>query len=578
MVLNILNNYLPITEWLKNYKLSTLKHDLPAGLSVGIVLIPQGIAYAIIADIPPIYGLYTALIPQLVYAIFGTSRQLSVGPVAMDSLIVAAGVSVIASVGTEYYIAMASLLALMMGVIQFLFGCFRLGFLVNFLSKPVISGFTSAAALIIGLNQIKHITGAEIVRSNKVQELLLNIIQHINDVNIYTIMLSIFALAIILLFDYKKIKFPSTLVVVGIGILAVYFFKLDTNGVKIIETIPAGLPSFKFPEISKSNVEKLLYLSFTLSLIAFMEAISIAKAIEDKNRTSIVQPNQELIALGLSNIVGSFFQTYPASGGFSRSALNNQSGAKTPMSSIVAAFVVGLTLIFLTELFYFLPKSILGAVIIGAVIRLIDFKYPFELIKYRKDEFLMLFLTFLVTLTVGISEGIITGVIISLILLIFRSARPHVAECVQVEGTNQFRNKNRFENTNDRKDVLIIRFDGQLYFANCQYFKQQLKSMIAKKGDYLKYIILNAECINHLDSTAIKLLAQLIEELKEEQINFMVSGSIGPVRDIIFKSDLIKIIGENMLFASVEKAVFSIDNKSFTSTDNVSKIATQTNK
>ena len=576
--MKLLHKYFPITNWLSSYKLSTLKNDLPAGLSVGIVLIPQGIAYAIIADIPPIYGLYTALIPQLVYAIFGTSRQLSVGPVAMDSLIVAAGVSVIATAGTDYYLAMATLLAFMMGAIQFLFGFFRLGFLVNFLSKPVISGFTSAAALIIGLNQIKHITGTEILRSNKIQELIYNIIQHISDFSILSIGLAFFALTIILIFQFKKIKFPSALVVVTLGIVLVFFFKLNLHGVKIVETIPAGLPDFKIPEFNQANIQKLLYLSFTLSLIAFMEAISIAKAIEDKNRTSHVKADQELIALGLANVIGSFFQTYPATGGFSRSAINDQSGAKTPMSSIISAGVVALALLFLTDLFYFLPKPILGAVIIAAVIRLIDFKYPVELIKYKKDEFFMLFTTFIVTLTIGISEGIITGVIISLVLLIFRSAKPHIAECVQVEGTNQFRNKSRFENTKEREDVLIFRFDGQLYFANCQYFKQQLRIMINAKGDQLKHIILNAECINHIDSSAIKILKQLILDLKEDNINFIISGTIGPVRDTLFKSKLIEVIGKNMMFSNVEKAIYYIDNQINMSDNTNNKIATQTNK
>ena len=300
--------------------------------------------------------------------------------------------------------------------------------------------------------------------------------------------------------------------------MIVYFLDLNQKGVEIVESIPSGLPEFKIPEINQSNFQQLFYLSLTLALIAFMEAISIAKAIEDKNRTSFVKPDQELIALGLSNIVGSFFQTYPATGGFSRSAINDQSGAKTAMSSIISATVIALTLVFLTDLFYYLPKPILGAIIIAAVIRLVDINYPLQLIKYKKDEFLMLLITFIVTLTIGISEGIIIGVIISLALLVFRSAKPHIAECVQIEGTNQFRNKNRFENTNERSDVLIFRFDGQLYFANCQYFKQELLKMKNAKGSSLNYIVLNAECINHIDSSAINLLKQVINDLKEDKI------------------------------------------------------------
>ena len=575
--MNFFHKYFPITEWLPKYNWNNFKADIPAGLSVGIVLIPQGIAYAIIADIPPIYGLYTALIPQLVYAVFGTSRQLSVGPVAMDSLIVAAGVSAIATVGTENYILMATLLAFMMGVIQFLFGVLQLGFLVNFLSKPVISGFTSAAAIIIGLNQIQHLTGASIERSNKIQELVVNIFNKINDFSLLSITIGISALTLTLLFQYKKIKIPSALVVVIIGVVIVYFFQLNNYGIKIVESIPAGLPSFKIPNINQENIQQLAYLSLTLALIAFMEAISVAKAIEDRKRTAYVKPNQELIALGLSNIVGSFFQTYPATGGFSRTAINEQAGAKSAMSSIISALVIGITLLYLTDLFYYLPKPVLAAIIIGAVIRLVDFRYPIQLIKYKIDEFIMLLITFFVTLSIGISEGIVIGVLISLVFLIFRSVRPHIAECVKVEGTNQYRNKERFENTNNRKDVLIFRFDGQIYFANNQYFKVQLKKMLASKGGNLNYIILNAECINHIDSSAISMLKQVISELREDNISFIFSGTIGPVRDIIFKSNLIDIIDKKMMFSRVEKAMYFIDNEISLNENIDNKIATQSN-
>ena len=231
-------------------------------------------------------------------------------------------------------------------------------------------------------------------------------------------------------------------------------------------------------------------LAITLALIAFMEAISIAKAVEDKRKTSFVKPNQELIAIGLANVVGSFFQTYPATGGFSRTAINEQAGAKTSISSLISALVIGITLLFFTDLFYYLPKPVLAAIIIGAVIRLIDFKYPFELLSYKLDDLFMLLITFIVTLTIGISEGILVGILISIVFLIYRSTKPHVAECVQIEGTNQYRNKTRFENTKERADVLIFRFDGQLYFANCQYFKECLKEMTTNKGADLKYIIL----------------------------------------------------------------------------------------
>ena len=556
--MNLLKKYIPILSWLPSYKKAALSGDLSAGLTVGVMLIPQGIAYAMIAGLPPIYGLYTAMTPQVIYAIFGTSRQLSVGPTAMDSLIVAAGITSIATVGaagTENYIAAAIMLAFLMGLMQLAFGIFKLGFLVNFLSKPVISGFTSAAAIIIGLNQLKHIFGIEIPRSNRAHSLLYDTGIAINTTNLITLCLGIGTiLTIIFLKKYLK-KIPAALTVVILSILIVPFFHLDLYGVKIIGAIPTGLPSPSIPDFSQNYFKDLLPLALTLSLIAFMEAISQAKAIEDKHNDYKVDANQELIALGLSNIVGSIFKSYPSTGGFSRTAVNDQSGAKTGMSFIIAAGLVALTLLFLTPLFYYLPKAVLGGIIIVAVMGLINIKYPIKLWKYNKDDLIMLLGTFAVTLTIGIKEGIIVGVILSLGFLIFRSTRPHIAECARIEGTNYFKNVERFDNTKGRKEVLILRFDGQLYFANTNYFKDQLNDMIAKKSPDLKLVILNAEAINHLDSSAVHMLDTIIKELCKKEIYFAVAGAIGPVRDIIFNSGLSETIGKELMFAEVNKAL-----------------------
>ena len=557
--MNLFKKYIPILSWLPGYNKAALSGDLSAGLTVGVMLIPQGIAYAMIAGLPPIYGLYTAMTPQVIYAIFGTSRQLSVGPTAMDSLIVAAGITSIATVGPDNYIAAAIMLAFLMGLMQLAFGVFKLGFLVNFLSKPVISGFTSAAAIIIGLNQLKHIFGIEIPRSNQAHSLLYDTGIAINSTNLITLCLGIGTiLTIIILKKYLK-KIPAALTAVILGILIVKFFHLDLYGVTIIRDIPTGLPTPSIPDFTQNYFKDLLPLALTLSLIAFMEAISQAKAIEDKHNDYKVDANQELIALGLSNIVGSIFKSYPSTGGFSRTAVNDQSGAKTGMSFIIAAGVVALTLLFLTPLFYYLPKAVLGGIIIVAVMGLINIKYPVKLWKYKKDDLIMLLGTFAVTLTIGIKEGIIVGVILSLGFLIFRSTRPHIAECARIEGTDYFKNVERFENAKGRKDVLIFRFDGQLYFANTNYFKDQLNDMIAKKGPTLKLVILNAEAINHMDSSAVHMLDKTIKDLCKKEIYFAVAGAIGPVRDIIFNSGLSETIGKELMFVEVNKALECLD-------------------
>jgi SulP family sulfate permease len=554
-----LKKYLPILTWLPNYTLKDFMSDLPAGLTVGVMLIPQGIAYALIAKLPAIYGLYAALLPQVIYAVFGTSRQLAVGPVAMDSLIVAAGITAIANVPEDQYIFMAIALAFMMGVIQLTLGVFRLGFLVSFLSKPVISGFTSAAAIIIGLSQFKHLLGAEIEQSNQIHTLLFRVIQKTPEINIPTLLIGL--VTIVMIVGMKKVnkKIPSALIVVIIGIIVVQFFRLDNFGVSIVKDIPKGLPSFSIPTISMEFFSQLLSLSATLALIAFMEAISIAKAVEERHDDYKVDPNQELIALGLGNIVGSFFQSYPTSGGFGRTAVNDESGAKTNMAAIISALVVALTLLFFTPLFYYLPKSVLSAIIIVAVYGLIDLKYPKELWVYKKDDLLMLVVTFLVTLSVGIKEGILVGVLLSLVFLIYRSARPHIAQCEQIEGTNYYKNIYRFKNLTQHPDVLIIRLDGQLYFANIDYFKDQLFKMMEAKGDQLKLVVWNAEAVNHIDSSAVLMLRNLIAELRQKNILFAVAGATGPVRDILFKSKLAEDITKELMFAEVHKALECIE-------------------
>ena len=548
--------YIPILDWLPNYKKEWFKGDLGAGLTVGIMLIPQGIAYAMIAGLPPIYGLYTAMIPQIVYAIFGTSRQLAVGPVAMDSLIVASGVAALAQIGTENFIEFAILLAFMMGFLQVVFGFFKLGFLVNFLSRPVISGFTSAAALIIGLNQLKHLLGIQIVRDNKIHTLILDAFQNISEINWLTFVIG--AVSILILIFLKRIttKIPAALVVVVLGIVLVRVFHLEQFGVKILGEIPRGLPEFTIPKFEKNTLIDLFPIALTLSFIAFLEAISVAKAIEIKHTDYKISPNQELIAIGLGNIVGSFFQTYPATGGLSRTAVNNQTGAKTPLAAIISGLIVGVTLLFLTPVFFYLPKAVLGAIIVVAVYGLLDFSMPKELLTYSKRELIILNITLIVTATVGIKEGIFIGIILSLAMLIYRSTKPHFAVLGQVKDTHFYRNVNRFEGLlNINNDILIVRFDAQLYFANVSFFKDKLDEFVTEKGSQLKLIIIDGESINSIDSSGIFMLKDVMNKYKNMGIEIAFSGMKGPVRDILDKSEIIKKIDYSNCFMSIQEAV-----------------------
>jgi len=547
--------HIPILEWLPNYKKSWLKNDLFAGLTVGVILIPQGIAYAIIAGLPPIYGLYTALIPQIVYAFLGTSRQLAVGPAAMDSLIVASGIGLLAAMGTDHFIVLAVLLAFMVGFFQFLFGIFQLGFLVNFLSRPVISGFTSGSAIIIALNQFGSLLGVDLERSNQVQTIFMEIVYKIEHIHWLSFLLGLVSIILIPAFNRISKKLPAALIVVVLSILSVYVFDLADKGIDILGDIPQGLPGISMPSFDMGLMQELSGLALTLALIGFMEAISIGKSIEAKHNDYRVSPNKELIALGFGNMIGSFFQTFPATAGFARSAVNDQSGAKTPLASLFAAAIIALSLLFLTPAFYFLPKSVLAGIIIVAAYGLLDFSMPRNLLSYNIRDLIILVVTMLITLFVGIKEGILTGIILSLVMLIYKSTKPHMAVLGQVPGTHFFKNVDRFKDLIIDEELLIIRFDAQLHFANTSYFKDKLKEFEQEKGPNLKMIIINGQSLNALDSSAIYALEEIHEDLTSKGIKIAFAGLKGPVRDAMVKSKLMKKLRYDHCFMSIQEAV-----------------------
>ena len=531
-----------------------------AGITVAVLLIPQGMAYALIAGLPPIYGLYASLTPQIVYAFLGTSRQLAFGPVAMDSLLVAAGLSALSIVEPSQYIQMAILLALLMGAIQLLLGLFRMGFIVSFLSKPVISGFTSAAAIIIGFSQLKHLLGIQLSQSNQLHIVIESILQSNVPVHFATLIIGFLSVVLILLIKNWNRKIPSALIAVVLGISWVYFNGLDKQGVAVVGLIPQGLPSFQTPVLEMDTIKQLLPTALTLALVAFMEAISVAKAIEENHKEHIVDPNQELIALGSSNIVGSFFLSYPTTGGFSRTAVNDQAGAKTGMAALITALIVGLTLMFFTQWFYYLPKAVLASIIIVAVVNLIDFKFAVRLYKKRKDEFAILVLTFLATLFLGITKGIGMGIVISLLLLVYRASKPHHAFLGRIGKTNYFKNINRFpDEVVQRDDLIILRFDAQLFFGNIQYFKELVSKAIEENENTVKGFIINMRAVNYIDSTASEQLYELILSLQQKGIRVMVVGAIGPARDLLIKSKIIKILKKQNLFITSGDATDDFD-------------------
>ncbi len=521
--------------------------DLAAGLTVGVMLIPQAMAYALIAGMPPVYGLYAALVPLLLYGILGTSRQLGVGPVAVVSLLVAAGVADLAQPGSNEYVHLAILLAFMVGVIQLLMGLLRMGFLVNFLSHPVITGFTAATALIIAFSQLHHLLGVSIESSKHIHTVLLQLFEKRAEIHPGTALFGFGAVALIYVIRKWQPRIPGALIVVVIGIVLVAVTGWDQRGIRIIGEVPSGLPSFALPMFGMEAVYQLLPMAFAISLVGFMESIAVAKSIHARHRDYRLDANQELVALGSANLGGSLFQAFPVTGGFSRSAVNDQAGAKTGMASIISALLIGLTLLFLTPLFYYLPNAVLGAIIITAVLGLIDTKEIRFLWNTQKEDFAMMAITFLVTLLLGIEEGILTGVVASLGVVIFHSSKPHVARLGQLPGSRVYRNLYRFDEATERRDVLVFRYDAPLFYANADHFKETAESFIAQKGPELKLVVLDASGINSIDTTGIHALASFENELRDNGIQLRMSAVHGPVRDLLKKSKYYKSEDEERL-------------------------------
>ena len=550
-----LKNYIPALDWIPNYKKEWLSGDLAAGLTVGIMLIPQGMAYAMIAGLPPVYGLYAATVPLIIYGLLGTSRQLAVGPVAMASLLTAAGIGTLAESGTDTYILLAFTLAFMVGVIRLLLGVLKLGFLVNFLSRPVITGFTSAAALIIGLSQLKHLLGVDLSRSLYVHKILLDAFRHFGEINWITFAVGISGIIVIkLVKKYSKV-IPSQLVAVVLSILAVWFLGLSNYGVGIVGQVPDGLPSFSMPSFDLEQWKSLFPIALTISLIGFMESIAVAKAVQAKHKDYKVSPNQELIALGAANIGGAFFQAFPVNGGFSRTAVNDQAGAQSPLASIISAALIILTLLFLTPLFYYLPQAILASVIMVAVFGLIDFKEPVHLWKSNKSDFLMLIVTFFATLAYGIGQGIAVGVGLSLLTVIYRTTKPHLAVLGQVQGTDYYRNIGRFDTLKEPENLLLLRFDAQLYFANTAFIQEKIEDNITRRGDNLEGLILDCSGTNNIDSSGIYALSDIIDDCRGKGIRVYFAGVKGPVRDAFELGNLTDKIGKENFYMSIQEAV-----------------------
>ncbi|MBN1901304.1 solute carrier family 26 protein [Candidatus Sumerlaeota bacterium] len=543
----------PFVDWIHEYKKEFLRGDILAGVIVAIMLVPQGMAYAILAGLPPVTGLYASTIPLLLYAFSGSSRHLAVGPVAMTSLLVYAGCAPLAEPGSPEYMRYVLLLAFMVGITQLALGVFRMGFIVNYVSHAAISGFTSAAAIVIFLSQLKRLLGLNLVASHSTPQLAIDVARHIGETRFSALVIGIAGIAIMVFSRRKFPRFPAPLLVVMGGALCAWFFKLDKAGLSIVGNVPRGLPDFSIPAFESKTIIALFPTALTIVFVGYMESIAVAQLIASREKYK-VSPNREFIGLGAANVAAAFFSGYPVTGGFSRTAINYEAGAKTPLASIMTAFLALFTLLFLTPLFYYLPYSVLAAIITVAVLGLVNVTEAIRLFRIKKSDGSILFLTFILTLSLGIEKGIIAGVVLSLVLFIWRSSHPHMAELGFLEKEGVFRDVKRYSGAKTFPGILILRIDASLYFANMAFIENHLRHRIEDRPD-LKCIIFDMEGVNDIDAVAVTVLEEMMKQYESRGIRFLFASMKGPVRDLVLRARWHEKFGDSFQYLSIQKAL-----------------------
>ncbi|MEO9275934.1 sulfate permease [Marinomonas sp. 5E14-1] len=567
-----LSKLLPALDWLKTYSKSDFQQDTVSSIVFTIMVIPQSLAYAMLAGLPAVTGLYASILPSILYSLFGTSRILAVGPVALTSVMTASVIMPSAVSGTEQYATIAILLALLSGVFLLVLSLLRLGFLTNLLSHPVISGFISASALLIVIGQIKYLLGIQ-SEGDTLIPLTTSLFAHITDINTPTFILSVVSISALLFVRRNFARFlkyigcsvkivqlfgkSGPVIIVAITTISVAVLSLDQDGVSIVGAIPSEIPSINPELIDLEMIWQLLPGAFLITIVGFIGSVSVAQSFAAKRRQDI-NPNQELVGLGLANIGSALSGAFPVTGGFSRTVLNADCGAKKPMTGIFSAVFILLILLFLTPLFFYLPKAILAAIISISMMQLVNLEDLRYLWRFSRKEAILLLVTFFIVLIDGMQSGLIVGVILSLLFFLWHTSHPHIAIVGRLPGTEHFRNVQRFS-VETHPSILTVRIDENLFFANARSLEERLQGLVSQNKE-IKHLVLMCTAINMIDASALQSLEKIADRLNDAEVQLHLSEVKGPVMDKLEGSDLIKNLS-GKIFITQHQAIKELEEK-----------------
>lgn len=559
-----LARYLPCLAWARQYDREAAGKDALAAVIVTLMLIPQSLAYAMLAGLPPVNGLYASILPLVAYALFGTSRTLAVGPVAVVSLMTAAALGPLFATGSAEYAGAALLLALLSGGLLLAMALLRLGFLANFLSHPVISGFISASGLLIALGQLKHILGVR-GEGETAPDLLHGLLTALPVTHLPT--LAIGGVSVVFLFLVRSrlsgwlqaagftaqlaghLAKTGPVVALFASVLVVSLFDLADAGVRVVGAVPSGLPTFSLPPLDLALARQLLPAALLISLVGFVESVSVAQTLAAKRRQR-VEPNQELVALGSANVAAALSGGFPVTGGFARSVVNFDAGAQTPLAGALTAVGIAVTVLFFTPLFHNLPQAVLAATIIVAVLSLVDLGALRRTWRYSRQDAAAMIATMLGVLLVGVEAGILLGVGLSLLLFLWRTSQPHIAVVGQLPGSEHFRNVERFAVVESPR-VLSVRVDESLYFPNARYLEDRIAALVSQHPE-VEHLVLMCPAVNLIDASALESLEAISTRLHTAGIQLHLSEVKGPVMDRLKQTDFLAHFGGRVFISQFE--------------------------